>query len=416
MKLVDYCLKSDRHFFEERPLLLDVADQIEDWYFNPDQKVLNLSMPTRMGKTRLATLFSAWIFTRFPTKRILRSSFSAELAEQTSIQTKQTYLSFIEKLKQDIPQILIPQIIGTRSRWSIGNQSQPNMIATGYEGTITGFGADIGIFDDMSKNIKTAKSAAFDSDLNGFLESVVYGRLENERKIMNVGTRWTQNDWFTKFNPDVEIIIPAMTDEVVSVCENWKSTPELLSEKEKVSEFIWSAQYQQRPTVSGRIRLLENWKPKFSDVSEFQKQFITIDPSLLDGNDYFVMCHFGKKDGQLYLIDMFAETKTDFQNVVNWIRSKTFYCAFIEKNGYGKTVLNRLLNEYNVRSVVGFSTTSDKYTRTALEVENIENYLHVVPGCNHVEKLQRQANEFPNGVNDDILDCVVMGFERWMVI
>ena len=57
-----FCIGIDPVFFKCRALLLDVADKLEEFFLNPSQKVLNLSMPPRMGKSYLLTLFSVWAF------------------------------------------------------------------------------------------------------------------------------------------------------------------------------------------------------------------------------------------------------------------------------------------------------------------------------------------------------------------
>ena len=57
-----FCIGVDPMFFKRRVLLLDVADKLEAFFLNPSQKVLNLSMPPRMGKSYLLTLFSVWAF------------------------------------------------------------------------------------------------------------------------------------------------------------------------------------------------------------------------------------------------------------------------------------------------------------------------------------------------------------------
>ena len=57
-----FCIGTDPIFFKRRALLLDVADKLEAFFFNPEQKILNLSMPPRMGKSYMLTLFSVWSF------------------------------------------------------------------------------------------------------------------------------------------------------------------------------------------------------------------------------------------------------------------------------------------------------------------------------------------------------------------
>ena len=124
-------------------------------------------------------------------------------------------------------------ISGTIDRWYIGDCTLPHFFGGGFGGNITGRGGNIAIFDDMYRGYTDAISAAYDRDLDFFLQSVVRGRMEGDNyKIINVGTRWTVNDWFSKFVPDVDILVPAINEQGESICDAYKSMQELYALKE----------------------------------------------------------------------------------------------------------------------------------------------------------------------------------------
>ena len=133
-----------------------------------------------------------------------------------------------------------------------------------------------------------ATSAAYSRQLQVFKESVLLGRLEGRRKILNVGTRWTVNDWFSMW-PDADTyVLPAMIDGR-SCCEAWKTTAELELERSRVSDAVWNAQYMQEPTETGQIRLFEGWKPEtVADIPDGQRVAV-IDPTTDYGRDFFVI-------------------------------------------------------------------------------------------------------------------------------
>lgn len=406
-----YCLHIDREFYEKRPILLDAADQLQAFYEHPTQKVCNLSMPTRLGKSRLGTDFSTWILIRNCKKRVLRVSYAATLAEMFSKQVKDKYVKFFE-LFSDVKQ---PRIVGTTGRWSINDFEEYNHIGVGVDGAVTGFGADIAIVDDTAKNMLDATSASYNARLDQFLQSVLIGRLENEKKIINIGTRWTTTDWFTKFNPDVEIIVSALDADERSICEEWKTTAEVLADRASIAPYIFAAQYMQRPTMTGKVRIFETFTfpivPRGTIDGGGYTDFLIIDPATDFGTDYFVVGLWRKMRGQLYLVDMFAEQSARIESVAEWIKKQTYELGWLEVNGNGKNIMKKL-REKGVAKLAGFSTTSDKYSRAYIQLENIENYVSIVNGCPNAALLQTQTNEFPVGDHDDLIDNAVMACER----
>ena len=398
----------------ERPQLVEVADVVQSWWDNGKTgDVMNVSMPTRFGKSLLATSFSTWLLLHDSSTRVLRASYASDLAETFGAQVKDQYLKFFEKNGQRIP-----YIEGTRGRWSIDEQKQPNHAGVGIGGGITGFGFDIAIVDDTAKNMLEATSAAYSRQLKVFKESVLLGRLEGRRKILNVGTRWTVNDWFSMW-PDAEsYVLPAMIDGK-SCCEAWKTTAELELERSRVSDSVWNAQYMQAPTETGRVRLFEDWQPltvKADEIPSGAPHVIVIDPTTDYGKDFFVMGDYVFNGGLMYLYNMFAEQAASPERAAEWLKRRGYKVAWIECNGVGSSVMDKM-RKAGCRNMAGFSTNSDKYSRAYVQAEAIKNYTRIVEGYNPnaVAELVREADVFPiegDEIHDDLLDNLVMAYER----
>lgn len=399
---------------EERPQLLDVAGKIDSFIFNGRRgDVLNVSMPTRFGKSLLATSLTAWLLFRDADLRILRASYSADLAEMFGVQVRGLY----EKSCEDYG-LAVPKIEGTRGRWSIGNRKQPSHAGVGIGGGITGFGFDIAIVDDTAKNMLEATSAAYSRQLQVFKESVLLGRLEGRRKILNVGTRWTVNDWFSMW-PDAETyVLPAMVDGK-SCCEAWKTTAELELERSRVSEAVWNAQYMQAPTETGRVRLFEGWQPEM--VKEYGGTiYAVIDPATDYGKDWLVIGIYAVDRGIVTLVDMFAEKAATPEAAAAWLRRWDVDIAFCESNGVGRSVIGKL-RDAGIDNVAGFATKTDKYSRAYVQRDDMLNYFRIHESCNPdaVAELLREADAFPvtgEDIHDDLLDDVVMAFEKLLKI
>lgn len=398
----------------ERPQLVEVADAVQAWWDNRKTgDVMNVSMPTRFGKSLLATSFTVWLFLRDQKTRVLRASYASELAETFGVQVKDQYLKFFERNSQRIP-----IIEGTRSRWSIDGQKQPNHAGVGIGGGITGFGFDIAIVDDTAKNMLEATSAAYSRQLQVFKESVLLGRLEGRRKILNVGTRWTVNDWFSMW-PDADTyVLPAMIDGH-SCCEAWKTTAELELERSRVSDAVWCAQYMQAPTETGRVRLFEGWQPE--RVKTYGGTlYAVIDPATDYGKDWFVIGIYSVERGIVTLVDMFAEKAATPERAAEWLKRWKVDIAFCESNGVGRSVIGKL-RDAGIDNVAGFATKTDKYSRAYVQRDDMINYFHIHEGCNPdaVAELLREADAFPvtgDDIHDDLLDDVVMAFEKLLKI
>ena len=397
----------------ERPKLLEVADRIDAWLHNGKTgDVLNISMPTRFGKSLLATAASVWMLVCDTSVRLLRASYSADLAETFSQQVRNQYTAFCDKIE------LNSSTKGTRGRWSIGERDEPNHAGVGIGGGITGFGFDIAIVDDTAKNMLEATSAAYSRQLKVFKESVLLGRLEGSRKILNVGTRWTVNDWFSMWPDADHYVLPAMIDGK-SCCEAWKTTAELELERSRVSDAVWNAQYMQAPTETGRVRLFEGWQPltvKADEIPDGVPHVIVIDPTTDYGKDFFVMGDYVFQGGMMYLCDIFAEQAASPERAAEWLKRRNYKVAWIECNGVGSSVMDKM-RKAGCRNMAGFSTNSDKYSRAYVQAEAMKNYTRIVDGCNPkaVAELVREADVFPiegDEIHDDLLDNLVMAYER----
>lgn len=382
---------------------------MEVFYFNGKSgDVLNMSMPTRFGKSMISTAFSTWLLLSNKRTRIARISYAADLAEMFGRQVMNQYTDVCLSSGRT------PIIEGTRSGWWIKGNTEPNHIAVGIGGGSTGFGFDLAIIDDTAKNMIEATSAAYNRTLTSFRESVLLGRLEGSRKILNVGTRWTVNDWFSMW-PDAEsYVLPAMIDGK-SCCEAWKTTAELELERSRVSEAVWNAQYMQAPTETGRVRLFEGWKPEM--VKTYGGTlYAVIDPTTDYGKDWFVIGIYSVERGIVTLVDMFAEKAATPERAAEWLKRRDVDIVFCESNGVGRSVIGKL-RDAGIDNVAGFATKTDKYSRAYVQRDDMLNYFRIHEGCNPdaVAELLREADAFPvtgDDIHDDLLDDVVMAFEK----
>lgn len=402
-RLADYMRIVWGDVCKDRPQLLEVASVIDKWLHNGRTgDVLNISMPTRFGKSLLASSASVWLLLRDPSMRILRASYSAELAEMFSQQVRNQYEDFCAKIGLTSP------TNGTRGRWWIGDGNQLSHAGVGIGGTITGFGFDVAIVDDTAKDMAEAMSRARQNQLTVFKESVLLGRLEGCRKILNVGTRWTVTDWFSLWPDAEEYILPAMVDGR-SVCEAWKTTDELNRERARVSDGVWQAQYMQRPTEQGYIRIFEDWpfeRVKFHDC-KFIEFYTVTDPSKGRGGDFFVTLLAGVTiSREVVIIDSFIRKFAQVSEYYDYLRrvgDMLPSCShYIESNGVGGDILHDGNRDVDV---VGFTSRADKWARIFANADKIKA-VKFCETCDNLNLILSELSNFPAGDHDDIPDCV----------
>lgn len=402
-RLVDYMRIVWGEVCNDRPQLLEVASVIDRWLHNGRTgDVLNISMPTRFGKSLLASSASVWMLLRDPYMRILRASYSAELAEMFSQQVRNQYEDFCAKIGLNSP------TNGTRGRWWIGDGNQLSHAGVGIGGTITGFGFDIAIVDDTAKDMAEAMSRARQNQLTVFKESVLLGRLEGCRKILNVGTRWTVTDWFSLWPDAEEYVLPAMVDGR-SVCEAWKTTEELNRERARVSDGVWQAQYMQRPTEQGYVRIFEDWpfeRVKFHEC-KFLEFFTVTDPSKGRGGDFFVTLLAGVTMArEVVIIDSFIRKFAQVSEYYDYLRRVAEMipsCSnYIESNGVGGDIIHDANRDIDV---VGFTSRADKWARIFANADKIKA-VKFCETCDNLNLILSELSNFPAGDHDDIPDCV----------
>lgn len=134
----------------------EIAKELEhiEKYGDRDYKILILLVPPRNGKSQLASInFPAWYLGRNPTKEIITSSYSAELAQDFGSKTKEL---FDDIIFQRIFNLKLKADEKSKAKWM--TEKKGSYISVGIGGAITGRGSNILIIDDPIKNREEAGS------------------------------------------------------------------------------------------------------------------------------------------------------------------------------------------------------------------------------------------------------------------
>lgn len=270
-----------------------LAQAVED-VRNGQNRMLTVSMPPRMGKSVLTSLYlPLWIQRTQPTWKIGMLSHDDNLVNGWSSQGR--------KLIEEHPAlgIRMERDHGATSQWTLTQGG--GLIARSIGASVTGLGFKVLLLDDIVKDFVTAHSKRMREMIWDKWRSDIYTRLEPPYLVIAIGTRWHEDDFIGRLlSPEHEgdpaswekIEFPAIAEgndvlgrspgEPLLTPLSDESPEEALSRwadvKESVGTYTWSALYQQSPApAKGAIFDDEWWR------------YWTLDPDRADGERVFLM-------------------------------------------------------------------------------------------------------------------------------
>lgn len=233
-------------------------------------KRLIICMPPRHTKSEFASyLLPAWFLGRFPNKKIIQASHTADLA--VGFGRKVRNLVAGGEYMEVFPETVLRVDSKAAGRWNTGSGGE--YFATGVGGAVTGKGADLLIIDDPHSE-QEAISGDFNPDVyKKAYEWYITGprqRLQPGAAIVLVMTRWSMIDLagsILKRSMESEdrvgewevIQFPAIMPSGKPLWPEFWSLDELLKVKQDISPSRWSAQYQQDPTADLSAILKRDW-------------------------------------------------------------------------------------------------------------------------------------------------------------
>ena len=257
-------MKPDTIFGRQHYLFKDVITDV----FKGTKRFVCLSCPPRHSKSyTISQTLPAWWLGNRSKDQIIATSYGAGLAQ-----------SFGSSVRSDMSTDLYSQIFSSDSKPSGNSSSGTDFMtnaggkyrAVGVGGSLTGYGGNLIIADDLVKNAETADSPRYKEMLEKYFGETLYTRLMPNGKIIVLMTRWREDDligYILKNFADWEYInLPAITEEV-DLLSNGKDilgrslgdplwpdffkTEDLLRTKSILGERSFSALYQGRPVAAG---------------------------------------------------------------------------------------------------------------------------------------------------------------------
>ena len=416
------------------------------------KKKLMLCVPPQHGKSELASrLLPAFALGLNPDLKIAGCSYSADLAKSFNRDVQRT-IDGPHYAKVFPITRLNSKRVATDTTTYLRNTHEFEIVgrwgsykAIGVGGGITGRAVDLAIIDDPIKNAKQAVSATVRETIWQWYLNDVSTRLHNDSKVILIMTRWHEDDLAGRLlmqEPDEWEVItlqaikeageghPDDTREPGEALWPDRHSLEKLLKLRKLSERVFQSLYQQRPAPNDGTLIKRAWfktyNPAELDWSRATIHFY-LDTAYTEKqeNDATAILAFAKIGGKLYLTGCEAVRK-ELPDLLEWIPEwikanggTAKSAVIVEPKASGLSVIQSLRKSEKTKhlNVIADKPPVDsKITRVNGISYILEAGKVFVPmRAPWVPAFLHECVMFPNGRNDDRVDCLVGAVNKMIV-
>jgi len=400
-----------------------------------ESKRLIINMAPRHTKSEFASyLLPSWFLGKFPNKKVIQCSNTAELA--VGFGRKVRNLVGSEHYKTVFPEVSLRQDSKAAGRWSTNKNGE--YFAIGVGGTVTGKGADLLIIDDPHSEQEAALGdpSVFDRVYEWYT-SGPRQRLQPGGSIVIVMTRWGDRDLTGRIIRDAaqrdkteewEVIeLPAIMPSGNPLWPEFWSLRELEALREELPPAKWNAQYQQTPTgEEGALVKREWWQVWENDrppPCEFIIQSWDTAFTKNERSDYSACTTWGvfhlnedPKNVNIVLLDAFKK-RMEFpelkQMAFEMYKEWSPDAFVIEAKAAGSPLIYELRQMGIVVSEYTPSRGNDKFVRLNSVTDLFKSGKVWCPDTRWAAEVVEEMASFPNGDHDDLVDSSVQALIRF---
>jgi len=417
-----FCLYWDDEFFNKRPFLEDVAVKMQS-IADKKTRRLSISMPPRAGKSYIASLFSAWMLGRNPEGSVMRNSCTETLALTFSYHVRDMIKD--ARFREIFHVGLSPDRAAVKG-WNLETSKSVGYFCGGTTTTIAGFGATVvAILDDPIKDVFEALSENVLDKKWDWYTGVHSARMEKDCPEIHISTRWSRRDPIGRLEGDFDdvIIVPALDGEDKSFCEDVKSTEDYHRLRNLTAEFIWNAEFQQKPIEATGLLYTRDTLNIF-DIDNLKGDGeIVAAVDVADKGDDYLACVIAKvMDNDAWIIDVvFTQDPIEITEglVAQAMITHNVSMCRVESNSGGRSFANnieRIIREEGcMTSIEAHPTTKNKETRMNMRSSIVREFVHFRDD----EKMDRHYKMFmqqlcstfrkvASNKHDDAADVVTM--------
>tara|TARA_R100001460_G_scaffold27471_4_gene55295 strand:+ start:1489 stop:3012 length:1524 start_codon:yes stop_codon:yes gene_type:complete len=402
-------------------------------------KRLIVNMPPRHTKSEFASyLLPSWYLGRFPNKKVIQTSHTAELA--TDFGRKVRNLVDNPIYKDVFPNVSLQSDSKAAGRWNTSHGG--TYFAIGVGGAVTGKGADLLIIDDPH-----SEQEAVLAEVNPDIYDKVYEwyssgprqRLQPGGAIVIVMTRWGKRDLTAQVvkasvqrgGEEWEVIeFPAIMPSGQPLWPEFWDLKELTALKDELPAHKWAAQYMQEPTgAEGAMIKKEWWKIWEGDrppVCDYIIQSWDTAYSRSTRADYSACVTLGifrrdddddnSRENQIIILDAFKD-RLEFpdlkQKALELYRDYEPDCCIIEAKAAGSPLIHELRSMGIPIQDYTPTRGNDKITRVNAVTDFFASGMVWYPQTRWAEEVVEEFASFPAGEHDDLVDAMTQALLRF---
>jgi len=405
---------------------------------NGTVKRLIINMPPRHTKSEFASyLLPAWFLGKYPQKKVIQTSHTAELA--TGFGRKVRNLVDSEAYKRIFPAIELQTDSKAAGRWNTNFGG--DYFAIGVGGAVTGKGADVLIIDDPHSEQEAAIGAYNPEVYDKVYEWYTSGprqRLQPGGAIVIVMTRWSLRDLTAQVLKSAasrggegwEVIeFPAILPSDKQLWPEFWSMEELAALREELPNGKWMAQYQQQPTSETSAIIKRDWwqeweheSPPYCDFTlmawdtAFEKSQRADYSAMTMWGVFYHPDETGVTQANIILLNAYRE-RMEFprlkQVAIEQYQDWQPDSIIIEKKASGAPLI------YEMRAmgipVQEFTPSrgNDKISRLNAVADIFASGRVWAPPTRWAEEVIDEVASFPSGEHDDYVDSVSLAMMRF---
>jgi predicted phage terminase large subunit-like protein len=405
---------------------------------NGEVKRLIINMPPRHTKSEFASyLLPSWFLGRFPGKKIIQTSHTAELA--VGFGRKVRNLVDSDRYKDIFPQVALQADSKAAGRWATNYAGE--YFAIGVGGAVTGKGADLLIIDDPHSEQEATLAEVNPEIYDKTYEWYTSGprqRLQPGGAIVIVMTRWSKKDLTgqvlkaaaQRSGEEWEVIeFPAILPSGKSLWPEFWRIEELEALRQELPNGKWMAQYQQQPTsdVSAIVKRdwWKIWERDYAPPCSYMIQ--SWDTAFLKSQraDYSACTTWGifehpddtgRLQSNIILLNAF-KNRMEFPELKE--RAFEEYKAWnpdsliVEAKAAGSPLIFELRAMGIPVQEFTPSKGNDKIARLNAVADIFASGRVWVPNTHWAEELVEEVASFPSGEHDDLVDSMTQALLRY---
>jgi len=399
-------------------------------------KRLIINMPPRHTKSEFASyLLPAWFLGKFPHKKVIQTSHTAELA--VGFGRKVRNLVDSDVYNSIFPNLALQADSKAAGRWNTSKGG--DYFAIGVGGAVTGKGADVLIIDDPHSEQEAAMAASNPEVYDKVFEWYTSGprqRLQPGGAIVVVMTRWAARDLTgqvlksaaQRTGEEWEVIeFPAILPSGKPLWPQFWSLAELEALREELPNAKWQAQYQQNPVGNESAIVKRDWWKWWERDDPPQCDYIlqswdtafekTQRADYSAGTTWGIFaCEEDNFAPNIILLNTYKK-RVEFPDLKRDVMQEyTDYepdSLIVEKKASGAPLIYDLramgipVQEYTP------SKGQDKIARLNSVSDIIASGKVWVPRTRWAEELVDEVAAFPSGEHDDLVDATTLALMRF---